>query len=218
MHFNRYYNKQISIDELDYITEENIQTQSINITSDKMYTEVHDFNDHMFEMQKKREIYVRDFWKVLIFNIAAFLAIYAFTFTFGSFEFIVSEKLSLCYKISQNIPFCLIYLTIIYLLFFIVVFLKKKYEKKYFLSIMLLAVPVNFCTIAPIIFNIYFFKILKSHHDAIKYDAGYPYFLPINMTFYNEEVMDKVKKSVREYSFDDYKVSPDTEMGIPELN
>lgn len=218
MHFNRYYNRQISIDELDYITEENIQTSNINITSDKMYSEVHDYNDHMFEMQKKREIYVRDFWKVLIFNIIGYLLIFGFTFTFGSFDFIVSEKFSLFYKISKSIPFCLGTINIIYLAFFFLVFIKKKYEKKFSIGIMLLMIPVNICVVALIAFNIYFFKTLKEHHDAIKEDAGYPYFLPINMTFYNEEVMEKAKKSVKEYKFDDYKIDPDAEMGIPSLD
>ncbi len=218
MHFNRYYNKQIKIDELDYITVENIQTSNINITSDKMYAEVHDFNDHMFEMQKKREVYVRDFWKVLIFNIVAFLALYAFIFSFGVFDFIISEKISLCYKISRNIPFCLAIFTLVFLIFFLIVFLRKKYELKYSVGILLPAILINICTIVLIIPDIIFFKTLKKHHDAIKDDVGYPYFVPINMTFYNEEVMEKVKKSAKEYKFDDYKIDPDTEMGIPALD
>ncbi len=218
MHFNRYYNKQITIDELDYITEENIVSTNINITSDKMYAEVHDFNDHMLEMQKKREVYVRDFWKVLIFNIAAFLALFGFIFSFGVFDFIVSEKISFFYKISRNIPFCLAMYTLVFLIFFLIVFLRKKYELKYSIGILLPAILINVCTIVLIIPNIIFFKTLKKHHDAIKDDVGYPYFVPINMTFYNEEVMEKVKKSVKEYKFDDYKIDPDTEMGIPSLD
>ena len=114
MHFNPYYNKQISYDDLDYITDEHVYNHGINITSDKMYKEAHDFNDHMFEMQKKREIYVRDLWKVLIFNIVMAVLLILHTLLFESLDFIDSEKISLVYKISHSSYPCMIY----YLLYF----------------------------------------------------------------------------------------------------
>lgn len=217
MHFNPYYNKQISYDDLDYITDEHVYNHGINITSDKMYKEAHDFNDHMFEMQKKREIYVRDLWKVLIFNIVMAILLILHTLLFESLDFIDSEKISLVYKISHSSYPCMILLLIIFLIFTLVVFIKKNYEQRYAAGILLLAVPINLVTLVLILFNIILLKPLKKHHDAIKNDVGYPYFIPLELTFFNEEVMEKAKKSVREYRFEDYQIDSDTEMGIPEL-
>ena len=217
MHFNPYYNKQISYDDLDYITDEHVYNHGINITSDKMYKEAHDFNDHMFEMQKKREIYVRDLWKVLIFNCLAFIAIIYFTLCFGSLDFLNTDILSPCYKISNSISFCVLSLNLIFLVFIYFVFIKKQYGLKTAIGILIFAVPMNTVSILLIVFNIILLKPLKKHHDAIKNDAGYPYFIPLELTFFDEAAMEKAKKSVREYRFEDYQIDSDTEMGIPEL-
>ena len=215
--FNNYYNKKITLDELKYITAENISAATLNVTSDKMYAEASEYNTHMIEMQKKREIYLHDFWTSLIFNAIISILIIIDTLTFDIFDFLPTEQLSLFYNIFHSVPWCNLPVIVLFGIFIFVVFIRKNYELKYPIGILLFAIPFNICSLVMIFANILLLRPLKKHHDAIKGDAGYPYFVPLNLTFFNEEALENAQKTVTDYSFDDYKISPDTDMGIPEL-
>ena len=218
MRLNNYYNKKISLDELDYITIENISSNSINITSDKMYKEVHDFNDHMLEMQKKREVYVHDFWVGFFFNVVALIAVILFTYAFDSFDFIHGEKLSLVYATTRSVLVCLIGVVLGYAMYFYFIFYKKLFYLKLSTALMIFTALFNFVNLVPLVINLILIKILRNSHNAIKGDAGYPYFIPLTMTFLAYEEENKKIKPINDYRFSDYKVSPDTEMGIPSID
>lgn len=218
MKYNNYYNKKISLDELDYITIENISSSSINITSDKMYKEVHDFNDHMLEMQKKREVYVRDFWVAFFFNLIALFSVSLFTYAFDSLDFVNGEKLSLVYGTTHSVLVCLIGVVLGYAMYFYFIFYKKLFYLKLSTAIMIFTALFNFVNLVPLAINLVLIKILRNSHNAIKGDAGYPYFIPLTMTFLAYEEENKKIKAINDYRFSDYKVSPDTEMGIPSID
>ena len=213
-----YYNKQISYDDLDYITDEHVYNHSINITSDKMYKEAHDFNDHMLEMQKKREVYVHDFWVGFFFNVVALIAVILFTYAFDSFDFIHGEKLSLVYATTRSVLVCLIGVVLGYAMYFYFIFYKKLFYLKLSTAIMIFTALFNFVNLVPLVINLILIKILRNSHNAIKGDAGYPYFIPLTMTFLAYEEENKKIKPINDYRFSDYKVSPDTEMGIPSID
>lgn len=218
MKYNNYYNNKISLEELDYITIENISSSSINITSDKMYKEVSEYNGHMLQMQRKREVYVHDFWIAFFFNLIALFSVSLFTYAFDSLDFIDGEKLSLVYGATHSVLACLIGVVLGYAMCFYFIFYKKLFYLKLSTAIMFFTALFNFVNLVPLVINLVLIKILRNSHNAIKGDAGYPYFIPLTMTFLAYEEENKKIKSVNDYRFSDYKVSPDTEMGIPSID
>ncbi|MBR3970340.1 MAG: hypothetical protein IKJ87_04605 [Ruminococcus sp.] len=222
MRYNSYYNKKIRLDELEYITADDISNAHINITSDKMYKEAHDFNDHMIEMQKKREVYVKDLYGTLFFNLIMSVIVYVFTLFMDMDEILmipnqILPKLSMLYLASGKVWICLLLLFIVEIIFYYLVFFKKNYNPLVGAVILMIGVFVNMLMILPIIVNIFILKIVRDAHDAIKGDAGYPYFVPLNMTYFREDDDDKNTKAMEDYKFDDYIISPDADMGIPTI-
>ncbi|MBP5362162.1 MAG: hypothetical protein J6Y71_03925 [Ruminococcus sp.] len=200
----------MTIQDLKYITPLDIQAAYLNITSSEMYAEAKEFNKHMYDMQRKRWRFLRDFWLVVALNVIIFGI---------CLPTALSDTTSFIFKATGgsgpvgmatggNIP--LTYLpALIYLaafLYFIVI--KKIYNWRLMLVISLIPLPTHYAFLILAIFNVILVKKMNDVDNEIKDEVGYPHFVQLVLSYIRDE--ENAEEGAME-SFSDSEKSDDLE-------
>lgn len=181
MRFNGYYDRIITADELNYITQTDLEKSCINITSSEMYKEVTDYNEHMIHMRHKKAVYFCDFWGAFLLNIIVFLA---------SLVILIKDldNLSLALKLGiDNLALCygfsaLLTSAVIYFAFY-----RKNFSLKLHLPLCALLVCINYVFIISFAADIFLFRIIEKLDNSLKNDIGYPTFIQLNTLYHIEK-------------------------------
>lgn len=215
MHFfNRYYNKTVKLSDLKYVTQENIDSAAVNVTSAAMYAEVHDLNDHFHEMQKKRHLYLGELWGTIsiLFSTLFFAMLDFLRYTPQEVEECGSMP-SILLHMSRNFWFCMLLVIVLAIMTVYFIYIRKFFDWKLALALMLILSAVHIIFLIPVIFLPIVINIMKKFYDSMKDDVGYPHFVILTASYIRDEenaedgVMDKI-------SFDDFKIKPEDDEGF----
>lgn len=216
--FNRYYNKTVKLSDLKYVTQENIDSASVNVTSAAMYAEVHDLNDHFHEMQKKRRLFFGELWGTIsILFITLFYAVPdLLKYTPQEVEECGSMPSILLY-ISQNVWLCIVSAIVLASITVYFICIRKIFDWKLALVLMLILSAVHIIFLIPVIFLPIVINIMKKFYDSMKDDVGYPRFVILTASYIRDEenaedgVMDEPECKI---SFDDFRIKPEDDEGF----
>lgn len=220
----------MTIQDLKYITPLDIQSASFNVLSAEMYDEAKRFNQHMYDMQVRRQHFMRDLWKILTLNIIVFaVAIPTALSDYTSLVFRLTGGKGL-FLSSTGGNIILTYLpAVLYaaaLLYFI--FIRKIYNWKLMLILSLLPIPTNYAFAVLIIGNTFFAKKMNDTDNEIKDEVGYPSFAELHLSFIRDEEYaeegdmdefedgsrsDDLESERRENPYDKYRTRYQTEGG-----
>lgn len=218
MRFNKYYDRIVKLSDLKYITQENIDSASVNVTSADMYTEVHELNDHFRRMRNKRHLFLGELWGTvsLLFTtlVGAMLDFLMYT----------PQKVEKCglvpsilLHISHNVWLCMGTVIVIAAMSIYLIYIRKFFDWKLALVLMLILSAVHIVFLVTAFFMPVITNIMKKIDDSIKDDIGYPHFVILTASYIRDEenaedgVMDSVK---HEISFDDYRIKPEDDEGF----
>lgn len=216
--FNRYYNKTVKLSDLKYVTQENIDSATVNVTSADMYTEVHELNDHFREMQRKRHFFIGELWGTVSL-ISATLGGAMLNFFIYTPQKVEVCKLmpSILLYTSKNIWLCMASAIILALMTVFLIYIRKIFSWQLVLVLMLIMSAVHIVFLVPAFFLPIIINIMKKIDDSIKDDIGYPHFVMLTVSYIRDEknaedgVMDEPECKI---SFDYYRIKPEDDEGF----
>lgn len=216
--FNRYYNKTVKLSDLKYVTQENIDSAAVNVTSADMYTEVHELNSHLREMQKKRHFFLGELWGTvsLLFVVLVGAMLDFFMYTPQKVEKCGLTP-SILLHISQNVWLCMASMIVLALTTVYLIYIRKIFDWKLALVLMLMLSAVHIIFLIPAFFMPLIVNVMKNLDESIKDDIGYPHFVMLTASYIRDEenakdgVMDEPECKI---SFDDYRIKPEDDEGF----
>ncbi|MDE7364971.1 MAG: hypothetical protein K2N27_08860 [Ruminococcus sp.] len=216
--FNRYYNKTVKLSDLKYVTQENIDSATVNVTSADMYAEVHELNDHFREMQRKRHFFLGELWGTVSL-LSATLGCAMLNFFIYTPQKVEACKLmpSILLYTSKNIWLCMASAIVLALMTVYLIYIRKIFSWILALVLMLILSAVHIVFLIPTFFLPIIINIMKKLDDSIKDDVGYPHFVMLTASYIRDEenaedgVMDEPECKI---SFDDYRIKPEDDEGF----
>lgn len=216
--FNKYYNKTVKLSDLKYVTQENIDSATVNITSADMYAEVHELNDHFCEMQKKRHFFLSELWGTVSLLSATLIG------AMLDFLMYTPQKVEKCglvpsilLYISHNVWLCMGTVIVLTAMSIYLIYICKVLDWKLALLLMLMLSAVHVMFLLPVFFMPLIINIMKKLDDSIKGDIGYPHFVMLTASYIRDEenaedgVMDEPECKI---SFDDFRIKPEDDEGF----
>lgn len=179
----------MTIQDLKYITPLDIQAAYLNVTSSEMYAEAKDFNMHMYDMQRKRWRFMRDFWLMVVFNVIMLaLGVLSAASSYTSLLFYVSGgRGPLGFTTGGNMFVTLFPVPIYIVLFVWLVLIRKMYDSRLVLVISLMLFPVNYGFIGLTIANVILIGAMNKVDNEIKDEVGYPHFVELTLSYIRDE-------------------------------
>ena len=179
----------MTIQDLKYITPLDIEAAHLNVTSAEMYDEAKKFNQHMYDMQRRRHRFLRDMWSLILLNIFMFaVAMPTAMSSYTSLAFRLSGGSGLVMMAKGGNLFLTYLPAVIYaaaFVYFIVI--KKFYSSSLIFILTLIAVPTNYAFLLMAIFNAILVKKMNDVDNEIKEEPGYPGFAELHLSFIRDE-------------------------------
>lgn len=221
----------MTLSDLKYITQDNIDEAHINITSAEMYTEFRDFNQHMSMMRRRRWRYLSEFYSMLLVDMVLIPIINILSGKYTQLMEPVKEPVLAGLSLGLLVLFMFLYC-------FLVLY-KKIYSWKICLCFTLLTVPMRnslmwyIIALFYVLLNCWLVQAIRENDDYIKGEVGYPYFVELVPSFIcdPEELdgksdMDKFEDAdesddlyrreaaPEENPFDKYRIKPEDDQGL----
>lgn len=179
----------MKIEDLKYITPLDIQAAHLNITSAEMYEEAKNFNQFMYDMQRKRWRFLRDYWAMIMLNILMLIIGCATSLSsYTSLLFLATGgRGPLGMAVGGNMYVTLAPAVIYVILFVWLIMLKKIYNWRLAVVMTAILIPVNYCFAALTIANAILFRVMYRTDEEIKDEPGYPGFAELTLSFIRDE-------------------------------
>lgn len=168
----------MKLDDLRFITQENIDEAHINIISADMYAEAREFNIHMNRMRHKKWLFLADFWGMFTMN----LVVIPITVLFS----IANESTML---FAMNAPWWTAFLLppVFWTMYGWFIFYRRVYDWRASLIFSLVMIPAGYAFIISTAANTAITKILNKLDAELRDEICYPYFVELRLTFIRPE-------------------------------
>lgn len=175
----------MKIEDLKYITPIDINAAHLNVTSAEMYEEAKNFNQHMYDMQRKRHRFNLDMMSIIVFNIIVFAvgcgtAICSYT----SLMFYLTGGRGF---IGGNVHIAVIPAVIYAIAFVYVILIRKVYDWRVILAFSFVPMFTSYAFIPLAIGNVLIIRNAKQIDDEIKGEPGYPGFAELVLSYIRDE-------------------------------
>ncbi len=179
----------MKIEDLKFITPLDINEAHLNITSAEMYEEAKNFNRHMYLMRCKRWKFLRDFWGITILNVLmiAIGAVSATSSYTSLLFFLTGGRGPWGMATGGNVVVTLAPLALYTVMYVYFILIRRFYNWKMILPMSLVIVPVNYCFIVLMIFNVWLVIAMNKVDSEIKGEVGYPHFVELTLSYIRDE-------------------------------
>lgn len=179
----------MTLSDLKYITPIDIQNAYLNITSSDMYAEAKKFNKHMYDMQRKRWRFLRDFWSMILLNVfmlALGAATSASSYTSLLFR-ATGGRGPFGMAVGGNMLVTVAPAAVYTVLFVWLILIRRTYDWRLILAMSAVLVPVNYAFIALAIANVILIRLMDRTDNEIKDEIGYPHFVELTLSYIRDE-------------------------------
>ncbi len=175
----------MTLSDLKYITQQNIDESCITAESAAVYAEADKYNLHMARMRVKRRIFLFDFL-VMVMADLGFTCFGLVPILWSDFDGFAGPKRflfsgSLMYKLTGNVFSALIPWVIFLFAFSYFIIKRRLYKWQLGLLFAVLLIPASFIYLIPSAANILMLYLMEKTDIQIRDEIGYPHFIPLTI-------------------------------------